>query len=81
LLVPTKEKELSIDEISEKIAIIQSQNYDYPTILKVKDEIKYAIEHMNIKPSEEKYWNEVKEAAEVLIEKWEEKNAKYIEEQ
>jgi hypothetical protein len=47
--------------------------------LKVIKEVKYAMEHVKLKPTEEKYWKEVKQAADRLIQEWEEKNAKFIE--
>lgn len=48
----TRTREINIDEISEKIAIIQSQDYDPKDALKVVEEVKKAIEFGKVKPNE-----------------------------
>lgn len=75
---PSTDKLVDIDSISEKIAILQSQNYTAESAFRLIDEIKQAIQYGRVKPSEEKYWREVKEAAENLIAEWEDKNSELI---
>ena len=56
------------------MAIIKSQDYEAADALKIIEEVKKAVKYGKVKPSEQKYWDELKEAAEIMIEEWEEKN-------
>lgn len=42
------------------------------------NDVKKDLEFGRVDPSEEKYWKDIKEAAESLIEEWEQKNAELI---
>jgi hypothetical protein len=42
------------------------------------NDIKKDLEFGRVDPSEQKYWKDIKEAAESLIEEWEQKNAELI---
>jgi hypothetical protein len=44
-------------------------------MLKLIEEIKKDLEYGRVDKSEEKYWKDIKLAAESLIEEWEQKNA------
>lgn len=42
------------------------------------NDVKKDLEFGRVDPSEQKYWKDIKEAAESLIEEWEQKNAELI---
>lgn len=44
-------------------------------MLKLVEEIKKDLEFGKVDPAEEKYWKDIKEAAESVIEEWEQTNA------
>lgn len=49
-------RDINIDDISEKMGIIKSQDYEAKDALKVIEEIKAAIKFGKVKPKEEAYW-------------------------
>jgi hypothetical protein len=71
---------IDLDLISEKIAIVRSNSYEGEDMIQLIDEIKRDLEFGKVDASEEKYWKDIKEAAESLIEEWEEKNVEIIRE-
>ncbi len=71
-------REVNIDDISEKIAIIQSTENGTLETLKVIEEIKKAIQFGVVKENEKAYWKEIKSAAQKLVEQWEAKNEELV---
>lgn len=53
---PYQTNQVDIDKISEKIAIIRSQDYDVQKVISVIEEVKRAISFGKVKPAERKYW-------------------------
>lgn len=47
-------------------------------MLSLIEEIKKDLEYGKVDPSQEKYWKDIKEAAESVIEEWEQTNAELI---
>jgi hypothetical protein len=56
--------------MSEKIAIVRSNGYEGSEMIKLIGEIKKDLEFGKVDTSEEKYWKDIKEAAESLIQEW-----------
>lgn len=71
-------RQVNIDEISEKIAIIQSTENCTRDTMRVIEEIKEAIQFGVVKKNQQEYWGEVKRAAEKLVEEWETNNAEFV---
>lgn len=60
------------------MAIIKSQDYEAADALKIIEQIKDAVKYGKVKATEQQYWEELKDAAEVMIQEWEDKNAELI---
>ena len=71
-------RKIDLDEISEKIAVVRSNGCQGRDMLKLIDEIKKDLEYGKVDKNEEKYWKDIKEAGESVIEEWEDTNAELI---
>jgi len=60
-------RKIDIDELSERIAIVRSNEYEGVEMLMLIEEIKKDLEYGVVDTSEEKYWKDLKEAGESLI--------------
>lgn len=71
-------RQIDVDELGERIAIVRSNGYEGVEMLKLVEEIKKDLEFGKVNSSEEKYWIDLKAAGESVIQEWEEKNAELI---
>jgi hypothetical protein len=70
--------QIDLDLISEKIAIVRSNSYEGDQMIYLINDVKKDLEFGRVEPAHQKYWKDIKEAAESLIEEWEQKNAELI---
>lgn len=61
---------IDLDEMSEKIAIVRSNGYEGSEMIRLIESVRKDLEFGKVDPSEEKYWKDIKEAAELLIQEW-----------
>lgn len=71
-------RKIDLDEISERIAIVRSNGCQGREMLQLIEEIKKDLEFGVVETSEQKYWKDIREAAESVIQEWEETNAELI---
>ena len=60
-------RKIDIDEISERIAIIRSNDCKGQDMVRLVEEVKKDLEFGRVERNEEKYWGEIKSAAEGMI--------------
>ena len=75
---PKVSRKVDLDEISQKIAIVRSNGCQGRQMLKLIEEIKKDIEYGKVNKDQEKYWKDIKEAGENVIQEWEETHAEVI---
>ena len=60
-------RKIDVDEISESIAIVRSNGCQGKDMIKLIEEIKKDLEYGKVDKNQEKYWKDIKEAAESVI--------------
>lgn len=72
------QRNVDVDELSEKIAIVRSNGCQGHEMLQLIEEIKKDLQFGKVDVSVQIYWNDIKQAGESVINEWEQNNAQLI---